>query len=505
MNESVAIELARDLGALADALEGLASGPGEADPGRSDRREWVIRTLRSYLIPRAVHPTAPLVVVFAGPTGAGKSTLLNSILGAGHSHAGPLRPTTKAPVVVTTPDRVSQYETIDGIDCSVVPRRARILGELTLVDTPDIDSTSRHHRAVAETMIDNADVVVHVNSASRYADLVPWEVLRRAHSRGTSVIHVLNRVSRSAGVAPAEYGRHLEAEGLGPDVLVVHEYHLKRGAQMIPTIAVQGLRDRLADLVRSRQEGRLDTFRSVLRTTMSEAAAMLANAEDGADGRARRVEAVRVDFEVRLDRVADQMADLSLSSVDLSRLAALAGRRLVTKWRVKRRLPSEQAVEWSTALFRSALALGVSNDMRRALSSDEMDLSPSDRATLLRETRGDVTDAINRWLAGIDSLEPVRASLSPGLTGLLMARSSLEVDEGDEVSAALGVVGHRTGITVPHSELRSALATLLAPIYAGLEYRVLARMTQGISSAAEITRVRSTMSTVIARSSFANA
>ncbi|MGA7282810.1 MAG: GTPase [Acidimicrobiia bacterium] len=503
MNESVAIELARDLGDLADALEGLARLPGESSSDRSDRREWVIRTLRSYLIPRAIHPTAPLLVVFAGPTGAGKSTLLNSILGAGHSHAGPLRPTTKAPVVVTTPDRVSEYETIDGVECSVVPRRARILGELTLVDTPDIDSTSRHHRAVAEMMIDNADVVVHVNSASRYADLVPWEVLRRAHARGTSVIHVLNRVSRSAGAAPAEYGRRLGAEGLGPEVLVVHEYHLKSGAQVVPTIAIQGLRDRLADLIRSRQEGRLDTFRSVLRTTMSEAAAMVASAEDGADERARQAGAVRVDFEVALDRIAGQRP--AIPSLDMSRLTALAGRRLVTKWRVRRRLPSDEAVESSTALFRSALALGVFNDLRRAMSSVGGEFAPRDRAALLRETRPVVADAIDRWLVGIEGIEEVRASLSPALAGLLVARAAMDVDERDEVSAVLGVLAHRAVISPPYPELRSGLATLLAPIFAGLEYRVLARMTQGISSAAEITRARSTMSTVIARSSFANA
>ena len=43
---------------------------------------------------------------------------------------------------------------------------------------------------MAETMIDNADIVVYVSSALRYADLVPWEVLRRAHSRGVPVIQV---------------------------------------------------------------------------------------------------------------------------------------------------------------------------------------------------------------------------------------------------------------------------------------------------------------------------
>ena len=180
VDEPTRDDLAGDLEYLASSLETLPIADIPENGRLIARRDWIIRTIRDYLLPRMGDHTAPLIVVFAGPTGAGKSTLLNSVTGAAHTLAGPLRPTTKDPLVLSSETRAGEYRHIGGVVCDVVTGRAPILEELILVDTPDIDSTAVEHRAMAETMIDNADVVVYVSSALRYADLVPWEVLRQS-------------------------------------------------------------------------------------------------------------------------------------------------------------------------------------------------------------------------------------------------------------------------------------------------------------------------------------
>ena len=231
-------DLASDLARLASSLEMLTIS--DTDGGRLEgTRDWIVRTIHGYLIPRIEHPAMPMTVVFAGPTGVGKSTLLNSVAGGEHSIAGPLRPTTRSPLVLAHDAHASGYGTIGGVECQVVTGRAPILEELTLVDTPDIDSTSIEHRAIAETMIDNADVVVYVTSAARYADLVPWEVLRRAHAKGVPVINVLNRIRSTTSGALADYSSRLRTEGLVAPVVAVHEHHMARGAQSVPMIVIQ--------------------------------------------------------------------------------------------------------------------------------------------------------------------------------------------------------------------------------------------------------------------------
>jgi energy-coupling factor transporter ATP-binding protein EcfA2 len=218
---SAADDLISELEKLARSVENLVFGGDPTGVAHARERDRVVRTLRSYVIPRLTAPSTPLLVVFAGPTGAGKSTLVNSVSGLEIAETGPLRPTTKVPVVLAADG--SGYERVGGVDCLVVEGGAPILASVTLVDTPDLDSTSTGHRAAAEIMIDNADVVVFVSSALRYADLVPWEVLRRARSRGAPLIHVLNRVTSGATGALSDYQSRLTQEGAEGDVLVVHE------------------------------------------------------------------------------------------------------------------------------------------------------------------------------------------------------------------------------------------------------------------------------------------
>ncbi len=318
--------LGDDLDLLADALEALDLATDQSS--LDAERDRLSRTVRAYLLPRARDREVPLMVVFAGPTGSGKSTLINSLTGLELSVAGPLRPTTTGPVVLTNESRRSGLHDIAGIECEVVAGAAPILDSLVLVDTPDIDSTSTGHRLTAETLIDSADVVVFVTSALRYADAVPWQVLRRAESRGTEVIHVLNRVGSSTRGAVVDFQARLGAAGLARDVLTVPEHQMPAGAQILPPVSIRHLRARLASLAGDRVAAAERAFGNVLRATVEQAGELQAALLESSRGR-------RSSIEEAIDSLSERVASLDLSPAAEGLIGQPAGEtpREVRRWR----------------------------------------------------------------------------------------------------------------------------------------------------------------------------
>ena len=178
------------------------------------RRVELLRQLDDYVLPRLASLDAPLLAVVAGSTGAGKSTLVNSIVGATVSRAGVIRPTTTSPVLVHHPDDDRWFA-----GRTVLPGLARVTGPpdeepqpgtvrlvaseslpsgMALVDAPDIDSVVHANREIATQLMAAADLWLFVTTAARYADAVPWDLLRTASERGTSVAIVLDRVPPEA-------------------------------------------------------------------------------------------------------------------------------------------------------------------------------------------------------------------------------------------------------------------------------------------------------------------
>src|SRR3712207_730960 len=70
---------------------------------RAARRE-MLGQLEDYVLPRLRQIEAPLLAVVGGSTGAGKSTLVNSVIGRRVTEPGVLRPTTRSPVLVFSPE-----------------------------------------------------------------------------------------------------------------------------------------------------------------------------------------------------------------------------------------------------------------------------------------------------------------------------------------------------------------------------------------------------------------
>jgi hypothetical protein len=285
--------------ALAALRDAVATAPlGLATPGGEAARRaarGVVEQVDDYLLPRLRDLDAPLLTVVGGSTGAGKSTLVNSLVGAPVTTAGVLRPTTRAPVLVCARADLGAFS-----GDRVLPGLARVTGAaggpgtlqlvvrddvpagLALLDAPDVDSVVETNRELAGQLLSAADLWVFVTTAARYADAVPWDLLRTAQERGTALAVVLDRVPPEAvGEVAADLAGMLQRAGLSTARLfVVEERPLSGG--FLPEDQVAQLRQWLHTLAAD-QEQRA----AVVRQTLTGA---LASLEDRVAGIAAAVE-----------------------------------------------------------------------------------------------------------------------------------------------------------------------------------------------------------------------
>jgi hypothetical protein len=252
-------------------------------PRARANRDELLAQLDDYLVPRLKAPEAPLLAVIGGSTGAGKSTLVNSLVGRRVSEAGVLRPTTRTPVLVCHPDdhlwfagmrvlpdlaRVwmpqpdpmesgENGDDADDEDDAVLAlgadgeRALRIETAqslprgLALLDAPDIDSLLANNRVLAAELISAADVWVMVTTASRYADAVPWHLLRTAKEHDATLVTVLDRVPHQVVTEVSrQYAALLTKAGLGdvPRFTVPELPESAGGGGLLPATAVAPLR-----------------------------------------------------------------------------------------------------------------------------------------------------------------------------------------------------------------------------------------------------------------------
>ncbi len=307
-----------------DAAE-LGLPTADRDAARKAARA-VVDQVDDYLLPRLRDLDAPLLTVVGGSTGAGKSTLVNSVLRATVTAPGVLRPTTRAPVLVCATADLPYFS-----DERVLPGLARTTGAgpdagpgalrlvarddlpagLALLDAPDVDSVVETNRELAGQLLAAADLWVFVTTAARYADAVPWDLLRTASERGTALAVVLDRVPPEAvDEVRDDLAGMLSRAGLdSARLFVVEERQLVDG--FLPEDQVAPLRDWLHALAAD-QEQRA----AVVRQT-------LAGALDSLTG---RVEAVASAVDAQ-DAAAAVLTDAATSAYDAARAGVDDGMR----------------------------------------------------------------------------------------------------------------------------------------------------------------------------------
>lgn len=340
------------LSALRDRVDTACFPFPLPDAARARRtRQELLAQLDDYLVPRLTAPEAPLLAVVGGSTGAGKSTLVNSLISRRVSESGVLRPTTRTPVLVCHPEDRAWFA-----DPRILPGlarawavRQRVRGDedppdrgeparaelrlecddslprgLALLDAPDIDSLVARNRELAAELICAADIWILVTTASRYADALPWHLLRTAKEYDVTLATVLDRVPHQiADDVSRHYAALLTKAGLGdvPRFTVPELPESAGGGGLLPQTTVAALRDWLTHCAqdpaarqhaaRRTYEGALDSLRSRLPALAAASAAQHAAA-------------------LRLARAAEESYELAAQRIDSAVLAGapLAGEAL---------------------------------------------------------------------------------------------------------------------------------------------------------------------------------
>jgi energy-coupling factor transporter ATP-binding protein EcfA2 len=332
----VASDLSQPLERLRDDLRAVRLGL--AVPGTDEAlrvRDDLAAQVDDYLLPRLRQMDAPALIMVGGSTGAGKSTLLNSLVGAVVSPAGVLRPTTRAPVLVCNPGDLGWFE-----DDRILPGLSRVTGSqggpgtlqlvptpavpqgLALLDSPDIDSVLAENRALANQLLAAGDGWLFITTAARYADAVPWEFLRSARERGTTLSIVLNRVPADADQEVPSHLRQMLAEGqLGDaDVLVVPEVSLED--ELLPAYALRPVRAWLDGLA-ANAEARATLVRRTLRGALASVPVRAAVVEQAAVEQLSAAAALRAEADAAYAEALRE-AEAALRSGSLLRGEVLA-------------------------------------------------------------------------------------------------------------------------------------------------------------------------------------
>ncbi len=292
---------------------------------RASRAE-IVDQLEDYVLPRLLRIDAPLLAVVGGSTGAGKSTLVNSVVGDRVSETGVLRPTTRSPVLVHHPEdgawfreqrilpdleRTTRATTDPGalqlVASPVIPQG------LALLDAPDIDSVVETNRALAAQLLAAADLWLFVTSAARYADQVPWGLLKQAAERSAAVAVVLDRTAPEAlPEVSGHLARMLLTRGLKDSPLFTVAEATLDDRGLLPAAAVAEIRGWLVELGAD-VEARNGVVRQTLAGAVRTIARRTDDLADACQAQTDLAARLRHDVEVAYDQA---LADIAAASAD---------------------------------------------------------------------------------------------------------------------------------------------------------------------------------------------
>lgn len=303
--------------------------------------------LGDHVVPRLESLDAPLLVVIGGSTGAGKSTLVNALVGEMVSRSGAIRPTTRRPVLLHHPADEAWFagsrilpglarvhvgaardaeaphagDTTGDVDPATsleLHAEERIPQGLALLDAPDIDSVATGNRELARQLLRAADLWLFVTTANRYADAVPWDVLRTAAERDVTVDVVMNRIPDREGVSEElaeDLRAMLERNGIEVTRLfLVAETELDASG-MLPPAAISELQEHF-DHLAADADGRSRIARRTLAGAVSGLAGSTRSIAEHAQSQEAERQRLREEaiaaFSGSRERIDDALGDGSL-------------------------------------------------------------------------------------------------------------------------------------------------------------------------------------------------
>ncbi|MGL5859053.1 MAG: dynamin family protein [Angustibacter sp.] len=419
-----------------------------AEQARQERTA-IVDQLDDYLLPRLRAMNGPLLAVVGGSTGAGKSTLVNSVLRAPLSLTGVLRPTTRSPVLVHHPDDAGWFS-----DSRILPSLTRAPSDpresptlarrgaagssadglvddaadqitdvtlavsdqlpagLALLDPPDIDSVVRANRELARQLLAAADLWLFVTTAARYADAVPWDLLREAADRGVAVAVVLDRVPQDA---LAEIRVHLLAmlreRGHSRTPLFTITENAVDGDGLLAAEVVRPVRSWLTALAKNPQARRVVIRRTLIGAITSverrvQALVPVVGAQQ--DARAELAASVTEEYVQARERMAESLFDGSLLRGEvLARWQAFVGAGAVMKTLESR---AANAQVTSDGVARAGERGGVASSSRSDGQADAVTegLRTAVHLLVTAQLESAVSQITGRWRAtpgGSDFLE----------------------------------------------------------------------------------------------------
>ncbi|MFA4841553.1 MAG: GTPase [Agrococcus sp.] len=241
--------------ATVDALLGALSEAAELGAGRVPRDELeAVRRIAASASERRALSSEHTVVGFFGATGSGKSSLMNALAGEPVARTHVRRPTTSEPLAAIWNPRGASalLDWLQVSDRRIMDQPFAPGHELSLIllDLPDFDSVAVEHRAIAERLAGQVDVLVWVVDPQKYADaVIHRDFIAPLATHASVTAAVLNQVDR---LPQAEVGHVVESlRGLlRGDGL--------EGVQVLPVSATTGagidvLRQRIARFAAERK------------------------------------------------------------------------------------------------------------------------------------------------------------------------------------------------------------------------------------------------------------
>jgi tRNA U34 5-carboxymethylaminomethyl modifying GTPase MnmE/TrmE len=123
----------------------------------------------------SINVSEPFLVVVVGEVNSGKSTLVNALLGGMFAPSGLLPVTDRVCVFQygETPDDVTEH------GMTTITRPLDVLKQLTIVDTPGVNSIESDHEQITDQFLPRADLALFVFNATNPWGAAGWEFLMR--------------------------------------------------------------------------------------------------------------------------------------------------------------------------------------------------------------------------------------------------------------------------------------------------------------------------------------